>query len=98
LLFQIALQTTFLNGIEWAIELSIIVFSLLLASLSISAYLKTRLKKIAFAAVAFALFTFYLLWEFLEEINLVDVVNAGIAESTVLLCILVLFFLTIVKR
>ncbi len=60
--------------------------------------MKTRLKKIALAAVAFALFTFYLLWEFLEEVKIVDVVNAGIAESTVLLCILILFFLTIVKR
>ena len=60
--------------------------------------MKARLKKIALAAVAFALFSFYLLWEFLEEIKIIDVVNAGIAESTVLLCILILFFLTIVKK
>jgi Kef-type K+ transport system membrane component KefB len=75
------------------------IFSLLLLGLSISAYIKTRLNKILFAAVAFALFGIQLLIESLEEnIEFFDTQFISIITSAMTLGILVLFFLAIVKK
>lgn len=75
------------------------IFSLLLLGLSISAYLKTRLNKILFAAAAFALFGIQLLVESLEEnIEFLDTEFISIITSAMTLGILVLFFLAIVKK
>ncbi|TVP41794.1 hypothetical protein [Candidatus Nitrosocosmicus arcticus] len=75
------------------------IFSLLLLGLSISAYLKTRLNKILFAAAAFALFGIQLLIESLEEnIEFLDMQFISIITSAMTLGILVLFFLAIVKK
>ncbi len=75
------------------------IFSLLLLGLSISAYLKTRLNKILFAAAAFALFGIQLLIESLEEnIEFLDTEFISIITSAMTLGILVLFFLAIVKK
>jgi hypothetical protein len=75
------------------------IFSLLLLGLSISAYLKTRLNKILFAAAAFALFGIQLLIESLEEnIEFLDTQFVSIITSAVTLGILVLFFFAIVKK
>ena len=75
------------------------IFSLLLLGLSISAYIKTRLNKILFAAAAFALFGIQLLIESLEEnIEFFDTQFMSIITATMTLGILVLFFLAIVKK
>ncbi len=76
------------------------IFSLMLLGLSISAYLKTRLNKILFAAAAFALFGIQLLVESLEEHfeTLLDTEFMSIVTASMTLGILVLFFLAIVKK
>ena len=75
------------------------IFSLLLLGLLISAYLKTRLNKILFAAAAFALFGIQLLIESLEEnIEFLDTEFMSIITSAMTLGILVLFFLAIVRK
>ena len=75
------------------------IFSLLLLGLSISAYMKTRLNKILFAAAAFALFGIQLLIESLEEnIEFFDTQFISVITSAMTLGILVLFFLAIVKK
>lgn len=75
------------------------IFSLLLLGLSISAYIKTRLNKILFAAAAFALFGIQLLIESLEEnIEFFDTQFMSIITAAMTLGILVLFFLAIVKK
>ena len=75
------------------------IFSLLLLGLSISAYMKTRLNKILFAAAAFALFGIQLLIESLEEnIEFLDTQFISIITSAMTLGILLLFFLAIVKK
>ncbi len=75
------------------------IFSLLLLGLSISAYIKTRLNKILFAAAAFALFGIQLLIQSLEEnIEFLDTQFISIITSVMTLGILVFFFLAIVKK
>jgi hypothetical protein len=60
-------QTDVFENIETIILAVAGIFSLLLLALSISAYRKTGLKKIIYAASAFALFAVQLLFESLEE-------------------------------
>jgi hypothetical protein len=75
------------------------IFSLLLLALSISAYMKSRLNKILFAAAAFALFGIQLLIESLEEnIEFLDTQLISIITSAMTLGILILFFLAIIKK
>ena len=56
------------NGIENMLKIGIGAFSVLLLALSISAYRKTGLKQIVYAAVAFGLFAVQLFFDFLGDI------------------------------
>lgn len=102
LLFVYAIMFLELNlfeGIETAILTITGIFSLLLLGLSISAYRKTGLKKILFAAAAFALFGVQLLVESLEEnLEFLDTEYISLMTSMMTLGILILFFLAIVKK
>ena len=85
--------------IEQMIKIGITAFSVLLLGLSISAYRKTRLKAIVYAAVAFGLFAVQIFFDYLEdavegfETPYNDVIFLGIT-----LAILVLFFIAIVRK
>ena len=85
--------------IEQMIKIGITAFSILLLGLSISAYRKTRLKAIVYAAVAFGLFAVQIFFDYLEdavegfETPYNDVIFLGIT-----LAILVLFFMAIVRK
>jgi hypothetical protein len=81
------------------IKVGIAGFSLLLLGLSISAYRKTALKSIIYAAVAFGLFAAQLFFDYLED------AVAGFEQPyndvifyAMTLGILVLFFLAIVRK
>jgi len=85
--------------IEQMIKIGITAFSVLLVGLSISAYRKTRLKAIVYAAVAFGLFAVQMFFDYLEdavegfETPYNDIIFLGIT-----LAILVLFFMAIVRK
>jgi hypothetical protein len=85
--------------IEQMIKIGITAFSVLLLALSISAYRRTRLKAIVYAAVAFGLFAVQIFFDYLEdavegfETPYNDIIFLGIT-----LAILVLFFIAIVRR
>ena len=82
-----------------AIELGIIAFSLVLFVLSINAYRTTGLKKLAYAAAAFALFAIQLFFEYIEEAyDFFTDEQTDIIVTSATLAILVLFFLAIVKK
>jgi hypothetical protein len=85
-------------GIDDGLEIGIIIFSVILFALSITAYRNTGIKKILFAAAAFALFAIQLLVDtigdyfgFFEDI-------ADILVVLITFAILVLFFVAIVKK
>ena len=85
--------------IEQAIKMAIAAFSLLLLGLSISAYKKTALKKILYAAVAFGLFAVQMFYEYLEEaVEAFDTPYGDIIFTGITLGILVLFFMAIVRK
>jgi hypothetical protein len=93
------LQTDFFENIETVIAAITGIFSLLLLALSISAYRKTGLKKIIYAAAAFALFAVQLLFESLEEtFEVLDTGYGSVITSSMTLAILVLFFLAIIQK
>ena len=74
------------------------VFALLLFSLSILAYKRTRLKMMVYAAGAFVLFAIQLLLQSLEETyDFLESPLTDIMTSALTLAILVLFFLAIVR-
>jgi hypothetical protein len=85
--------------IEQMVKIGITAFSILLVGLSISAYRKTRLKAIVYAAVAFGLFAVQVFFDYLEdavegfEAPYTDIIFLGIT-----LAILVLFFMAIVRK
>ena len=98
MLSEIFLQMESL-GISDVVEFAIIGFSLGLFGLSLSAYRNTGMKRILFAAGAFALFAIQLFFDYFEEFfNLLDEDTADIVLSLVTLGILILFFMAIVKR
>jgi len=92
-----------LSTVENLLKLGIGAFSLLLLALSISAYRRTGMRRLIYAASAFGLFAVQLFLEYAEdnvasfeasfEILLDAVIFPGITLS-----ILVLFFLAIVSR
>lgn len=85
--------------IENILRLGIGAFSIILLALSISAYRKSGLKKIAYAATAFALFAIQLFFGILEDtIKSFGTVYINIISYAMTLTILILFFLAIVKR
>ena len=86
-------------GAQSAIELGIITFSLVLFGLSINAYRTTGLKKLAYAAIAFALFAIQLFFEYIEEAyDFFTDDQTDIIVTSTTLAILILFFLAIVKK
>ena len=85
--------------ITQAIKIAIAAFSLLLLGLSISAYKKTALKRIIYAAVAFGLFAIQMLFDYLEDAaEGFDTAYSDIIFYGLTLAILVLFFIAIVRK
>ncbi len=86
-------------GIENGIELAIVAFAVVLFALSITAYRNTKIKKILFAAAAFALFAVHVLIDSIEDyLVFLDGESVGILVKLMLFAILVLFFVAIVKK
>ena len=86
-------------GVESGIELGIVAFALVLFALSITAYRNTRIKKILFAAAAFALFAIQLFVDSIEDyLNFLDENITGIILKLMTFVILVLLFVAIVKK
>ena len=85
-------------GVNEAIDLGIMVFSLVLFALSISSYRTTKIKKIGFASAAFALFAIQLFLEYLEEALSIFESNIDIVLSLITLVILILFFFAVIKK
>ena len=82
-----------------AIKIAIAAFSLLLLGLSISAYKKTALKKLLYAAVAFGLFAIQMFVDYLEDaIAAFDTPYTDMIFFGITLAILVLFFMAIVRK
>jgi len=87
------------ENVETAIMAVTGILSLLLLALSISAYRRTGLKKIIYAAAAFALFGIQLLFDSLEEtFEVLDTGLGSVIASSMTLAILVLFFLAIIHK
>jgi hypothetical protein len=87
------------NVIETGIELGIVVFALILFALSITAFRNTRIKKILFAASAFALFAIQIFIDSIEDyVSFFDEELVGILVKLMTFAILVLFFVAIVKK
>lgn len=86
------------EGVEQFLKIGIAALSLLLLALSLSAYRRTQLKRLLYAAAAFGLFAVQMLVEYLE-----DAVGAGAEYASIItpgftFAALVLFFLAIVRR
>ena len=93
------LEIDLIHAVEAIIYVSSTVLSLLLLALSISAYRRTGLKKIAYAMVAFALFAAYLFYEYLEGVyNFLENTYSDIILPSMIFGVLVLFFLAIVRK
>jgi hypothetical protein len=81
------------------IKIGIAAFSLLLLGLSISAYRKTALKGIVYAAIAFGLFAVQLFFDYAEDaIEGWEQPFNDVIFYAMTLGILVLFFLAVVRR
>jgi hypothetical protein len=93
------IQTDIFENVETVIVAVAGIFSLLLLALSISAYRKTGLKKIMYAAAAFALFGIQLLFESREgTFEVSDIGYGSVITSSMTLAILILFFPAIVQK
>jgi hypothetical protein len=80
------------------IEAATGVLSFVLFLLSLSAYLVTKVKKLIFAVGAFGLFTLHAFIDFLEDaVQAFDTIFVDSILSTIMLAILILFFLAIIK-
>ena len=87
--------------LENTLKLIIAAFSLVLLGLTLSAYKKSALKKILYAALAFGLFAFNAILDLLaDNVDLLNSLKIDIDVSllVVMLAILTLFFMAIVKR
>jgi hypothetical protein len=85
--------------IEQGIKIAVAAFSLLLLGLSISAYKKTALKRILYAAVAFGLFAIQMFIDYLEDaLEAFDTPYTDVIFFGITLAILVLFFIAIVRK
>jgi hypothetical protein len=85
--------------ITQAIKIAIAAFSLLLLGLSISAYKKTALRRILYAAVAFGLFAIQMFFDYLEDaVAAFDTAYTDVIFFGITLAILVLFFMAIVRK
>jgi hypothetical protein len=85
--------------VEQIIKIAIAAFSALLLGLSISAYRKTALKGIIYAAIAFGLFAVQLLFDYAEDaVEGWEQPYNDVIFYTMTLAILVLFFMAVVRR
>lgn len=85
--------------IEQLIKIAIGAFSVLLLGLSLSAYKKTALKRILYAALAFGLFAVQMFFEYLgDTVEAFDTPFNDAIFSGITLAILGLFFLAIVRK
>lgn len=81
------------------IKIGIAAFSILLLGLSITAYKRTALKGIIYAAIAFGLFAAQLLFDYMEDaIEGLEQPYNDVIYYAMTLAILVFFFLAIVRR
>jgi hypothetical protein len=81
------------------IKIAIAAFSVLLLGLSISAYKKTALRNIIYAAVAFGLFAAQLFFDYLNDaVAGFEQPYSDVIFYAMTLAILLLFFLAIVRR
>jgi len=92
-------QTSPYEGVVDVLRIVIAALSVLLLTLSLSAYRRTSLRRLLIAATAFGLFAVQIVFEFLDDTlagpfgpPYNDIISSGIT-----LTILVLFFLAIVK-
>jgi hypothetical protein len=93
------LEVELIDTVEGMIYLSSTVLSLLLMTISISAYRNTGLKKMAYAAAAFALFSAYLFSEYLEGVyEFLESAYSDAILPSMAFGVLILFFLAIVKK
>lgn len=85
--------------LEQLIKIGIAAFSVLLLGLSLSAYKKTALKGILYAAVAFGLFAVQMFFDYLGDmVEGFEQPYSDIIFYAMTLAILVLFFLAVVRR
>lgn len=85
--------------VEQALKIAIAAFSVLLLGLSISAFKKTGLKKIVYAAIAFGLFAVQMFFEYAEDtVKALDQPFNDVIFTGFTLGILVLFFMAIVRK
>ena len=85
--------------IELIIKITIGLVSILLLSLSLSAYKKTHQRTIIYAAIAFGLFALQMLLEYLgETVRAFEGPHNDLLFSGMTLAILALFFFAIVRR
>ncbi len=94
-----------IENIEIILIFATITLSILLSALSISAYRKSRLKKMIYASIAYSLFAIFSLNLFYEEFVLENdgsethpSLISDIAIHSIPLIILILFFIGIVKK
>ena len=87
-----------LEGVEQVIKVGIAGLSFFLLALSLSAYRRTRVRRLLYAAAAFGLFAVQTLVEFLEDLLGVGTSYAPVVTASITLAILVLFFLAIVSK
>ena len=92
------MDTGALEGVEQVIEIAIAVLSLVLLALSVSAYRRTKLTRLLYAASAFGLFAVQILFEFLEDTYGILDPYATVISPSITFAILALFFLAIMKR
>ncbi len=86
--------------IHLVVKIGVIAFSALLFALTLTAYMNTRSKKIAFASAAFGVFVIQQFLTYIDE-YLVNIVRDDIRyafSSALLLLILILFFVAIIKK
>jgi peptidoglycan/LPS O-acetylase OafA/YrhL len=74
------------------------IFAALLVTLSFSAYRNTNLKNLSYAVVAFSLFVIFLIYEYVEHQYKIDTPFTDIIVPSMILAILVLFFLAVIKK
>ena len=97
-LSAVILEIELFNGVENAIAAGIGIFSLILLSLSITAFKKTGLRITIYAIIIFALFAIQQLFDYSENIfPELDTPLTGVLVDSLTLAILVLFFLAIVR-
>jgi len=81
------------------VELAIIAFSIILFALAITAYKNNRVKRMGFAAAAFALFAVQLIVGYVDDaFDYVDTEGLDFVSSAITLGILLLFFFAIVTK